>query len=40
LSQGQQAMKRMQNRDARREQRGQHRKIGYSRGRHAGWGTW
>ena len=38
LSAGQQAMKRMINRDARREQRGNHRRVGYSSGRHGGWG--
>ena len=38
LAAGQMAMKRMINRDARREQRGNHRKQGYSSGRHCGWG--
>ncbi len=38
LSMGQQSMKRMINRDARREQRGNHRRPGYSSGRHSGWG--
>jgi hypothetical protein len=36
---GMAAMKRMTNRDARREQRGNHRRQGYSNGRHSGWGT-
>lgn len=40
LGMGQQAMKRMINRDARREQRGNHRRRGYSAGRHGGWGIW
>ena len=39
LSMGQQSMKRMINRDARREQRGNHRRLGYSSGRHRGWGV-
>jgi len=38
LTMGQQSMKRMTNRDARREQRGNHRRRGYSNGRHGGWG--
>ena len=38
LSAGQMSMKRMMNRDARREQRGNHRRPGYSSGRHRGWG--
>jgi hypothetical protein len=40
LTMGQQSMRRMNNRDARREQRGNHRRIGYSAGRHSGWGIW
>ena len=39
LSMGQQSMKRMINRDAHREQRGNHRRPGYSSGRHSGWGV-
>jgi hypothetical protein len=38
LASGQSSMKRMNNRDARREQRGNHRRPGYSSGRHRGWG--
>lgn len=38
LVMGQQSMQRMNNRDARREQRGNHRRPGYSTGRHSGWG--
>jgi hypothetical protein len=40
LTAGQMSMKRMINRDARREQRGNHRRPGYSSGRHRGWGIW
>lgn len=40
MGMGQAAMKRMMNREARQQQRGQHRRIGYSNGRHAGWGCW
>ena len=40
LAQGQAAMKRMKNRDARADQRGNHRRIGYSSGRHCGWSNW
>lgn len=39
-SMGMAAMKRMLNREARQQQRGQHRRIGYSKGRHSGWGVW
>jgi hypothetical protein len=40
MGMGQAAMKRMLNREARQQQRGNHRKIGYSKGRHWGWGNW
>lgn len=40
LGMGQASMKRMMNRETRRQQRGQHRRIGYSNGRHSGWGYW
>jgi hypothetical protein len=40
LAAGRNSIKRMINRDARREQRGNHRRIGYSSGRHSGWGRW
>ena len=40
MAMGQQSMKRMINRDARREQRGNHRRQGYSKGRHSGWGLY
>lgn len=39
LAAGKESMKRMINRDARREQRGNHRRQGYSAGRHRGWGV-
>ena len=39
LAAGQMSMKRIINRDARREQRGNHRRPGYSSGRHRGWGV-
>lgn len=37
---GNAAMKRMLNREARQQQRGNHRRQGYSKGRHWGWGNW
>jgi hypothetical protein len=37
-AQGKASMSLMNNRDARREQRGNHRRPGYSSGRHRGWG--
>ena len=40
LAQGQAAMKRMMNREARQQQRGNHRRRGYSSGRHCGWGNY
>ncbi len=39
-SQGKESLGIMNNRDARREQRGNHRRPGYSSGRHRGWGVW